>query len=217
MQVAALMNQSEVPFNILCVIHAGNAGMGADLVRWFARQGFDWLQFIPCFEPGSPHNVSPDQYGGFLCDAFDYWRRDGFGKVHIRDFEALLANHVGQPDSLCTYGRVCDHYLVVEHTGDVYPCDFFVGPQWKLGNLMDRPLEQFFTSEAYRRFAYQKDKVAACRACPWRSLCHGGCPKDRRNGGDIASPTPFCVAYKRFFAHATPKLNALAKRLESHK
>jgi len=214
LDAARLMDQHQVSYNILCVIHAGNVGQGADLVRWFVREGFPYLQFIPCLEPGLHHSVPPDAYGDFLCDAFDYWCKDGLGKVSIRDFDALLASALGEPPQLCTFGRKCNHYVVIEHTGDVYPCDFFVFEEWKLGNVMDAPLETFFESEKYKRFAQQKYSVPACRGCQWRSLCYGGCQKDRRCAPSLAHPSPFCAAYKRFFKHATPKLKVLAKKAQ---
>ena len=213
MAAARLMDAHEVPYNVLCVVNADNVGLGKDLIRWFVDQGFNYLQFIPCLEPGMPENVDPEAFGDFLCDTFDYWAREGLGQVSIRDFDALLAGRLGQPAALCTHGRVCNHYIVIEHTGDVYPCDFFVYDEWKLGNVMDAPLESFMETDKYKQFAYQKDKVPKCRGCKWRAMCHGGCQKDRLAGGGFAEPTPFCSAYTKFFAHVTPKLNALAKRV----
>lgn len=215
MAAAELMGLNDVQYNVLCVVNTENVSLGADLCRWFAEQGFRYLQFIPCLEPGMPYNVSSEDYGKFLCDTFDYWSREAFGKISIRDFEALLTMRMGQPNALCTYGRVCNHYILIEHTGDVYPCDFFAYDEWKLGNVLEKPLEWFVDCEKYKRFAYQKNKVPACRGCQWRPYCHGGCQKDRLCGDALSfnEPTAFCSAYKKFFAHAVPKLNALAKRV----
>jgi len=214
MAAARLMDQHEVPYNILCVVNSENVKLGNDLLRWFVDHGFHYLQFIPCQERGMEYNVSAEAYGDFLCESFDYWAREGFGRVSIRDFDALLAARMGQNAALCTFGRVCNHYIVIEHNGDVYPCDFFVYDEWRLGNLIDAPIESFVETERYKQFAYQKDKVAACRGCPWRALCHGGCPKDRLAAGSITDPTPFCAAYRHLFAHAAPRLPALATRAQ---
>jgi len=215
MAAARLMDEYHIEYNILCVVHAGNVGMGADLVRWFVGQGLRYLQFIPCVEPGLEHNVSAAAYGDFLCDVFDYWARAGFNKVSIRDFDALIAARLGQTP-MCTYGRVCNHYVVVEHTGDVYPCDFFVYDEWKLGNVLEAPIESFIASEKYKEFSYRKHKVPACRHCIFRAQCYGGCQKDRLATGAVTDPTPLCDAYKRFFAHAMPRLNTLAKQVQRH-
>ena len=212
MEASKLMDQHNVACNILCVVHAGNVGLGADLVRWFVREGFYYLQFIPCLEPGSAHNVTPEAYGDFLCDTFDYWAKEGFGQLSVRDFDAMVLAALQGRAGLCIYGKKCDNYIVIEHTGDVYPCDFFVYDEWKLGNIADSPLESFLECEKYRQFARQKHAVLACNGCEWRQMCHGGCQKDRRFHGNLSSPTPFCAAYKKFFKHAAPKIATLAKR-----
>jgi uncharacterized protein len=214
MAAAGRMTRHEVPFNVLCVVSATHVGMGADLCRWFQKQGFNYLQFIPCAEAGSPYNVPPEEFGRFLCDTFDYWSREALGRVSIRDFDAMLSARVDGVPSMCIYGDRCDQYVVIEHNGDVYPCDFFVYPEWKLGNVREAPLESFLATDLHRAFARQKDKVAACRGCQWRPVCHGGCPKDRLAAGPVTDPTPFCESYKRFFAHAAPRLKALAKRVQ---
>lgn len=214
METAEQFRRWGVEFNILCVVNASNVHLGADLLKWFVANGFDYVQFIPCMEKDSPHNVPIDAYGQFLCDTFDYWSKEGFGKVFVRDFDALLAQRMGRPGGICTYGDRCNGYLVVEHNGDIYPCDFFVYGDWKLGNVMDAPLHTFTEHPAYKQFAYQKTKVPACRGCEWRKLCHGGCQKDRLAAGSLSDPTPFCASYKTFFAHAVPKFGALAKRAD---
>ncbi|MDQ1255601.1 MAG: Anaerobic sulfatase maturase [Candidatus Hydrogenedentes bacterium] len=214
MGAARLMDQYQVPYNILCVVNSENIGLGAGLTQWFVENGFNYLQFIPCLEPGMPYNVEPERYGDFLCQTFDYWVKEGFGAVSIRDFDALLTARLGQPNPLCTYGRVCSHYIVVEHNGDVYPCDFFVYDEWKLGNIMDAPIESFMQTPKYKEFAYRKDKVPRCRGCEWRDDCHGGCQKDRLATGTVTDPSPLCAAYKKFFAHAGPALDKLAKHVQ---
>lgn len=213
MAAAQRMNAHQVAFNILCVVNTENVRLGADLLRWFVEQGFIYIQFIPCVEKWSPHSVSAEALGDFLCDTFDYWSKEGFGRVSVRDFDAMLTAHVNAGPPLCIYGRTCNNYIVVEHNGDVYPCDFFVYEKWKLGNVMDRPLASFLDSETYKRFAYQKNKVPACRACPYRAWCHGGCQKDRLFAGTVSDPTALCAAYRKFFAHALPRLRALGRKV----
>lgn len=213
MASARLMEQQGVDFNVLCVLNNENAALGADLVRWFVEAGFRFMQFIPCMERESPYNVSPEQYGAFLCDAFDYWIKAGPEKIYIRDFHSMLAQAAGVPDRMCIYGRRCADYILIEHQGDVFPCDFFMYPEWNLGNVMESPLASFVETARYREFGLQKDAVAACRGCTWRAMCHGGCQKDRLAVGGLVQPTPYCGAYKRFFAHAMPRLQGLAGKV----
>ena len=193
MESARLMQREKVEFNILCVVNAHNAPMGADLLRWFVRNGFPYVQFIPCVENDKPARVTTELLGDFLCDTFDYWAQEGFGKVSVRDFDAMLATKMGEAPPMCIYGPRCNHYIVIEHNGDVYPCDFFVYEEWKLGNIADAPLHSFMETEKYKQFAYQKDKVPVCRGCEFRSLCHGGCQKDRLATGTFSDATALCA------------------------
>ena len=217
MASARLMDQHNVEFNILCLLNAENVKLGADLLRWFVDQGFNYIQFIPCVEKDQPSSVSPEALGDFMCDAFDYWAKEGLGRVSIRDFDAMLASKAGESQPLCIYGDRCNHYIVVEHNGDVYPCDFFVYDEWKLGNLMDAPLHTFMETDKYKQFAYQKAKVPACRGCQWRPQCYGGCQKDRLATGGYHDPTPLCEAYKKLFAHAQPRMKGLVKRVRKQR
>lgn len=212
MAAAELMTRHGVEFNVLCVINDRNVDMGADLLRWFMQHGFRYLQFIPCVEPGKPQSVPVEKYAHFLREAFDYWSKEALGKVYVRDFDGLLAMRAGVPGGMCIYGERCNGYVVIEHNGDVYPCDFFVYNDWRLGNVMEHPLEHFVNCEKFRQFSYQKTKVPACRGCEWRAMCHGGCQKDRLATGSLNEPTALCAAYKLFFAHAAPRLGALARR-----
>ncbi len=213
MESASLMDKERVEFNILCVVNKHNIGLGADLLRWFVDNGYDFIQFISCLEPGMEHSIPPELYGDFLIETFDYWISEGLGKISIRDFDALLSTRAGAGAPLCTFGKICNHYIVIEHNGDVYPCDFFVYKDWKLGNIMEAPIESFMQTEKYREFSYQKNKVPKCRGCKYRTICYGGCPKDRLFSGSVNEPTPLCEAYKKFFAHALPKLDPIVKRV----
>ena len=214
MAAADLMLRHGVEFNILCLVNRDNVKMGVDLLRWYEQQGFRHVQFIPCVEPGQPLNVPAAEYGKFLVDTFTYWSREGFRRIAVREFDALLSSALGQPGGLCTYGARCDAYIVIEHNGDVYPCDFFVKEEWRLGNIMDAPLHTFRETERYRQFAYQKDKVPACAGCTWRAMCHGGCQKDRLVGGTLSSPSALCDAYKMFFSKTHSRIKSLARYVE---
>lgn len=217
MAAAELMRSNGVEFNILCVVNKDNVELGADLLRWFVDNGFPFVQFIPCVERESPFNVPPRAFGAFLCDTFDYWVKEGLGRVSVRDFEGMLAQRMGEGGGICTFNERCNSYIVVEHDGGVYPCDFFVYDEWRLGNVHDAPLHTFLETDLYQQFAHQKRKVPACRKCEWRRWCQGGCQKDRMAVGRLDEPSALCEAYRIFFAHAQPKFVSLAKRVKKER
>ena len=217
----AELRRRDVAFNILCVVSDANVGRGAEVFRFFVEQGFRHVQFIPCVEgeaSGKAASFSVDgaAYGAFLCDVFDEWLTYEEPRPCVRLFDALVeARVLGRP-RFCVLANRCDRYLMVEHTGDVYPCDFFAFEEWRLGNLLETPLDDLHGNALHRQFAAQKATAhGACADCRWWSICHGGCIKDRiALGGAPSARTPLCEGLRRFFDHAMPEFDRLAERLQ---
>ena len=218
MRTARRFARDSVAFNALIVVSRANQDRGREVFQWFAAQGFRHVQFIPCVESDpatgkvADFSVTPDGFGKFLCDVFDEWIRVGPGTISVRDFDSLLAYHVNGRHELCSFGRTCGSYLLVEHNGDVYPCDFFAAEEWRLGNVTDMPLADFFDTEKMRRFARAKHiGLANCEDCRWWKQCYGGWQKDRlRNSPAEPHPSYLCKAYKMFFEHSQEGFAALA-------
>ncbi len=218
------MERNRVEFNILVLVNAYSVQRPRELLDFFIGRGFKWLQFIACVErdpeTGAPaqYALDPVQYGEFLCEVFDEWTKHEIPQIYIRDFEDLLIGHVRGKATCCMYSPVCGGYVVVEHNGDVYACDFHCDPEWKLGNLLETPLEEMAKSEAYAEFAFRKLELAdECQACKWQRYCRGGCVKHRTAmGGDARALNFLCPAYKVFFEHAHPQFLRLKKIAEEH-
>jgi uncharacterized protein len=216
----ALLKEAEAEYNILCVVNALNVHQPDRVWDFFMEQGFSYIQFIPCVEvdprTGSPSDfsVTPEQFGRFLCRIFDRWYQEGPLDVYVRYFNDVMAVYLGHECPTCLYRRECGDYVVVEHNGDVYACDFFVEPEWKLGNLMEQPLWEIVATPHAQAFRARKRNLAPeCQRCGWLPVCHGGCPKYRRINGGVDRPTYFCRAYRMFFAHAHARLMELARTL----
>ena len=185
--------------------------------------GFSYMQFIPVVEkpPGcsqvTDYSVTAAQYGEFLNRLFVRWQNDftldGPG-ISIRFFDAVLARYLGLEAAECELSDTCGTYLVIEHNGDVYSCDFFVEPDHRLGSLRSDRLIDLLNSSQQVSFGNAKSQIAAtCSACRWLMYCHGGCPKDRvkNPGGDGTSY--FCESYRKFFESADPLFRQLAQDL----
>jgi uncharacterized protein len=220
MRAAATLERNGVEFNILCMVTAYSAGRAHEIWDFFMAHGLRYLQFIPCveFEPGTDRpahfSCTPEQYGGFLCDAFDRWAEEEVPSVYCRTFNDLLAAYIGAPAPTCIFRAHCGDYLLVEHNGDVYPCDFFVEPQWLLGNLMETPLADIALSPKFQAFREAKSGACgeACRRCPWLSLCYGGCQRHRPGAApDAGRPNYFCTSYRMLFEHSQARLKELAE------
>ncbi len=162
-------------------------------------------------------SITAAQYGDFLCAVFDEWVRRDVGRVYVQMFDVALANWVGQPSGLCVHSRTCGAALAIEHTGDVYACDHFVEPAYRLGNIQQEHLIELVASDKQRQFGRDKfDRLPRyCRECDVRFACHGGCPKDRfiRTPDGEEGLNYLCAGYKRFFHHIDEAMRFMGNEL----
>lgn len=228
-----------VETNILATVHNANVVKPREVYRFLSGLGVGFLQFIPVVEregaggrlAGPPQadagpapdpavtrwSVSPAAYGKFLCDVFDIWHRRDAGRISVQHFDVMLGVLLGQPASLCVFAEECGGGLALEHNGDVYACDHYVYPDYRLGNLMETNLAAIAASPAARAFgAMKRDTLPRqCRECRFRAACHGGCPKHRFALSRDGEPglNYLCAAYRRFLVHAGPRLAEIAARI----
>jgi len=208
-------------FNALVMVTSYSAPRADEVWDFLVGLGVRHLQFIPCVEADpqtgelSEFTVSPDAYGDFLCRAYDRWVADDAPNVFVRDFDDLLHQYVRGTSPTCLFQERCGSYFVLEHNGDVYACDFFVEPEWRLGNVMKTPLTELVSGPLFGQFADRKAELGeTCQACEWVSLCHGACPRHRLfRGGQISDPSYLCAGYKQLFAHTKPAMEQLVEEL----
>jgi uncharacterized protein len=231
-----------VEYNTLTTLHAANAEHPAEVYRFLRDAcGSRYLQFIPIIEriPDgvavewaswrdrplyvqegthvTARSITGEQYGRFLVGVFEEWVRRDVGTVFVQMFDVALANWAGAPPGLCVHAPVCGTALAMEHTGDVYACDHFVEPAYRLGNVAEQHLIELVASPRQQQFG--QDKLASlpayCRACDVRFACHGGCPKDRflRTPDGEEGLNYLCAGYKLFFHHIDRPMRAMAEQL----
>jgi uncharacterized protein len=213
------LKKNQVEFNVLCVLSQANVEKPQEVYRFFRGLGIDYIQYIPLaeFDPQGnplPFTITPEQYGRFLSETFDLWWRER-RKVRVRFFDNLAEALAGQKPGSCNLHETCDSYCVVEYNGDVYPCDFFVEKDWKLGNITLDSWPEI--SRRQRRYSFAAKKAlprSECQLCEYLSLCHGGCPKLRhapqRRFEDLDY---FCPAYKMVFAKSLEPLRKEVQKL----
>lgn len=211
-----------VEFNILVLVNRRNVQEAKTVYQYLKSKGFYYQQYIPCVEfenDGSltDFSISGAQWGRFLCDIFDQWYPDDVYTVSVRHFDSVLVKQVDGICNVCTMGRSCDQYFVVEYNGDVYPCDFFVSPENRLGNIMSVSWEELLSSERYREFALRKQQWnAICDDCEWLHLCHGDCQKHRQKRNDGINSV-LCEGWKQFYAHSAAGFRNLAKKIREER
>jgi uncharacterized protein len=216
MRAVRLLKDQSVEFNVLSVVTDRSAPQASRIYSYLRGLGVRHLQYIPCLEAdpsgrAAAFSVRPEAYADFLCQTFDLWLPEAKEGASVRLFDALLKHALTGETGLCDFGGQCATYLVVERNGDAYPCDFFVAPEWRLGNVRTTPLPKLLDRSPARRLRQARRRLPdECASCEWRTLCAGGCLKDRsRLTARLDVPTFFCTANKRFLAHAVPRIRQL--------
>lgn len=218
------MKAFKVEYNTLSLINNLTADHADEVFDFLIGLGMRYLQFIPCVEIDpqtdeiAPFSVTPKQYGDFMCRIFDRWVEFGPQRLSIRDFDSILTYCAGGRHTICTFDRQCSQYIVIEHKGDVYPCDFFVEPKWHLGNIFETPIEKLAASAKKKIFARKKQNLCnKCLVCRHLDVCRGGCMKDRApfDKHDYGRESYFCESYRQFFDYAMPRFMQLAAQVQS--
>jgi len=233
MQGLQVLKNYQVDFNILCTVNAANGDYPLAVYHFFRDElGAEFIQFIPVIErvneDGSTliqsghqvteRSVKPEQFGQFLISIFDEWVRRDVGKVFIQHFDAALANWVGVPPSVCIFSKTCGNALALEHNGDLYSCDHFVEPDYKLGNIHETSMSELVASPQQRQFGQAKLDTLPhyCRTCEVRFACNGGCPKNRfiKTPNGESGLNYLCTGYKAFFNHIDRPMRMMAELLQ---
>ena len=238
MQGLQLLKDHHVEWNALAVVNNLNVEKPREFYRFFKDIGCQYLQFAPIVErivsrddgltlaPGmqeggrlTSHSITPSQWGRFLCELFDEWVVADVGSIFVQIFDATLANWVGVTPGICSLSAHCGHAAVMEHNGDVYSCDHFVFPEYRLGNLNEKTITEMVYSLQQQRFAQMKTAMLPrqCRECPFLFACHGECPKNRflRDKYGNAGLNYLCEGYRQFFSHVTPHMNFMRRELQA--
>ena len=239
MQSIDLCRQNHVDFNTLSVVNKLCEGRGVEIYRFFRNTvGSRYMQFLPAVEhvinrgemrrplivsPDTEHaqlapwSVSAKGYGDFLCDVFDEWILRDVGSYFVQMFDATLAGWCGVQAGVCTLGETCGENLTVEHNGDVFSCDHFVYPEYKLGNILTTPLKDLFRSQKRIDFGLAKRNALpqSCLRCKYFFACHGECPKHRfERDADGFLGNTLCEGLYHWFSHAEPYMNQMRTLIE---
>lgn len=212
------LRRHNVAFNILVLVSQSNVRRAAEVYRYLTDQGFLHHQYIPCVEFDAdgrlePFAITGAEWGGFLCELFDAWYPRDTRRVSIRHTDAIIGKLVDKTEAMCTMGRDCRHYFVVEYNGDMYPCDFFVEPRWKLGNVMETSWQQAQGSALYAQFGTRKTLFhPRCAACRYEGLCAGDCLKHRIfHDQPPQTLSHLCAGWERFYTLCLARMEKLAQ------
>ena len=239
MQGINLLKKHNVEWNAMAVVNDYNADYPLEFYHFFKELDCHYIQFAPIVERIAPHadgrhlaavdedskagladfSITPQQWGDFLCTIFDEWVRHDVGNYYIQLFDSTLANWVGEQPGVCTLAKTCGHAGVMEFNGDVYSCDHFVFPQYKLGNIYSKTLVEMMYGERQQKFGLAKrDSLPTqCKECPYLFACNGECPKNRFCKTKDGEPglNYLCQGYYQFFDHVAPYMDFMKRELQA--
>ena len=239
-----VLERHRVDWNVLTTVHAANGDRGREVYRFLRDDlGATFVQYIPIVErttaaslalanagwgthvAGRPlyvqdgdlvteRTVRPEQLGRFLIDVFEEWVRRDVGRVYVQAFDSALAKWAGEPGGVCVHEETCGLSLALEHNGDLYSCDHFVEPRFRLGSIGEDRLLPLVASQQQRTFGQDKRDTLTrtCRECDVRFACNGGCPKDRFAAAPDGEPghNYLCGGYRLFFRHVDAPMRTMA-------
>ena len=237
MQGIQLLKKHRVEWNVMAVVNAYNAEHPLEFYHFFRDNGCQYLQFTPIVERLTEHedgrtlasladdreipladaSVTPQQWGNFLCTIFDDWVRHDVGKTFVEIFDCTLANWMGVLPGICAYSKECGHAGVMEHNGDVYSCDHFVFPEYKLGNIREQSLIDMLYGEKQQAFSRLKHTSLPrqCKECDMEFACHGECPKNRFEKDKYGEPglNYLCQGYYQYYSYVAPYMDFMKREL----
>lgn len=232
-----LLNKHHVEWNAMAVVNAYNADHPLEFYHFFKEHGCQYLQFTPIVErltahsdgrtlasladqtdiPVADFSVTAEQWGSFLCTIFDEWVRHDVGSIFVEIFDCTLANWMGVASGICSYSTHCGHAGVMEYNGDVYSCDHFVFPTYKLGNIRDHTLIEMLYGEQQQAFSRLKHASLPrqCKECDMEFACHGECPKNRFLHDRYGNPglNYLCRGYYQYYTHVAPYMDLMKREL----
>ena len=236
-----LLKKHHVEWNAMAVVNAYNADHPLEFYHFFKDNGCQYLQFTPIVERLTQHqdgrtlasladdkeipladlSVTPEQWGSFLCAIFDEWVHNDVGKMFVEIFDCTLANWMGVMPGICAYSKNCGHAGVMEHNGDVYSCDHFVFPEYKLGNIRDHTLIEMLYGDKQHAFSRLKHTSLPrqCKECDMEFACHGECPKNRFEKDKYGEPglNYLCKGYYQYYYHVAPYMDFMKRELQAQR
>ena len=221
LQAIERLRRNRVQFNILTLVNNINVRKGKEVYNYLCDNEFFYHQYVECVEfdrrgKALPFTVSAEEWGNFLCEIYDQWIGGDTRRVSVRLFDSILTYLTESTRTVCKMGENCCQYFVVEYNGDIYPCDFFVQPELKIGNVRKGTWNQFRESTTYLDFGRQKGEWnPQCQECEYLVYCSGDCLKNRfPQRKDPRQLSSLCKGWKMFYGHALPGLQKLAEEIK---
>jgi uncharacterized protein len=238
------LQRYKIQYNVLTCVTNESSNSALEIYHFFKNEGVEYIQFIPIVErmadeqatalglrhatPASMKEegvhlaswtVDPEKYGDFLITIFEEWVRNDVGTVNVMNFESSLVAWMGLPATVCIFAETCGKAAIIEHNGDVYSCDHFMYPDYKLGNIQSETFKEMMDSIQQSEFGQAKKTTLPkyCQSCEVKFACHGECPKHRFLTTPDGEPglNYLCAGYKKYFHHIHRYMKVMVQLLQN--
>jgi uncharacterized protein len=219
LKATKMLTKAGVEFNILCVVNKLIAQNGKLIYNFFKNNGFRYYQFIPCLDAFNcskeeDYTLTAEDYGKFLDETFNLWADDILSgkRISVRHFDNYTKIILGEAPEACDMVGHCNMNAVLESDGSMYPCDFYVLDEYKVGNVNESSFVELFKSEKEQEFLNSSLKVNdKCKTCDYFKICRGGCRRHKDLMADGTYENRFCQSYKYFFEKNINKMVEVAR------
>lgn len=190
MENIKLLKDYQVDFNILIVLSKQLRSYGSEVFKNLLRWEVDFVQVIECLPEinetvyESEYACTPEVYKEFYTDFYQAWletlrAKKYFSVNTIDDAVRMLSNQM--PASCGRNGR-CNLQYIFEADGSMYPCDFYVLDEYKLGNINNNSLSELANHSNAIKFINEKRHLKdICQSCDYRYICNTGCKRMTNN------------------------------------
>ena len=214
-----LLEKCGAEYNILTVVTKQVAESIGEIYTFYKKQGFRFQQYIACMDPiagqKNDYSLTPAIYGEFLIRLFRLWADDFARREHpfIRQFENDLQKVLGFIPEACEHNGRCSEQYAVEADGSVYPCDFYMLDEYRLGNFNRDNLTVMQEKRKELCFIEESGRISDdCRKCSYYSLCRNGCRRNR-----IDDRNRFCESYYRYYDACLPQMCSIADQIKQQR
>lgn len=178
-----MLKENDIDFNILTVLTSSLSKQAKKLYEFYQHTDISYIQLIPClneFNHKSVYGLEPKEFSSFYKEFFDLWYEEYKRGIYrsVTLFDNIIPMFVGIPPQQCGYMGFCSMQFVVESNGDVYPCDFYVLDQYKVGNINQDTIVELAKSKITQDFIQEKRELSKqCDDCPYLQMCRGNCKR----------------------------------------
>jgi radical SAM protein with 4Fe4S-binding SPASM domain len=170
-----LLVKNGLPVRTNTVIYTGNAAELHQVAAMLLERGVQEMIFDRLMDTGrgGEHGemIPPLEAGETITDHLREFEKEASQKLELK-----FTSDIGEADVSYSFCGIGTSMITLKANGDVVLCPVLSGPQFTAGNVNDVSLKELWlTDEIFQPFRECTLDDTACKSCPHKSECRGGC------------------------------------------